>query len=192
MLASVKAQLKLHAELPRAEHRGLVKLVIYPCQKFWLSRDRPSTCPCNLLWDTCQSQLTGWQLSKWLSAAIFTLSQAQFSLRDHEHKVVFYFAGVLIVCYTAVCSAVRQPSWRDDTKNGRVGDYGIKGLGKGLWLGRNFVISSGSACRGAWWLLRVCFNNKYLTEAPSLGLAKSVCVLSGAVTCGQTLSLPTI
>ena len=107
-----------------------------------------------------------------------------FSLRDRERKVVFYFAGVLIVCYTAVFSAVRQPSWRDDTKNGCVGDYGIKDLGKGLWLGQNFVISSGSACRGAWWLPRVCFNKRNLTEAPSLGLAKSVCVLSGAVTCG--------
>ena len=37
-----------------------------------------------------------------------------------------------------------------------------------------FVILSGSACRGAWWLPRVCFNDKYLMEAPSLGLAKSV------------------
>ena len=37
-----------------------------------------------------------------------------------------------------------------------------------------FVILSGSACRFTWWLPRVCFNDKYLMEAPSLGLAKSV------------------
>ena len=41
----------------------------------------------------------------------------------------------------------------------------------GIATAKWYSILSGSACRGAWWLPRVCFNDKYLMEAPSLGLA---------------------